>query len=105
MDVGVTAEMGSNLVLSCRAWGCPQPTFYWRSMLDMPVHSRAHTQDSLSQLYLGPLGLINEQAYTCEAKCGSVIKAKHAEVKVFCEYTIQWQEKVCAPFGNTWISA
>ncbi|XP_035654961.1 vascular cell adhesion protein 1-like [Oncorhynchus keta] len=83
MDVGVTAEMGSNLVLSCRAWGCPQPAFYWSSMLDMSVHSRAHTQDSLSQLYLGPLGLINEQAYTCEAKCGSVIKAKHAEVKVF----------------------
>ncbi|CAB1314192.1 unnamed protein product [Coregonus sp. 'balchen'] len=83
IDVGVTAEMGSNLVLSCRASGCPQPAFHWRSMLDMPVDSRAHTQDSLSQLHLGPLGLVNEQAYTCEAKCGSVIKAKHTEVKVF----------------------
>ncbi|XP_064790901.1 vascular cell adhesion protein 1-like isoform X1 [Oncorhynchus masou masou] len=83
MVSGVMAEMGSKLVLSCLASGCPQPAFSWRSMLDMPVHSRTLNQDSLSQLHLGPLGLAHEQAYTCEAKCGSVIKSKQAEVKVF----------------------
>lgn len=103
MDVGVTAEMGSNLVLSCRALGCPKPAFYWRSMLDMAVHSRAHTQDSLSHLHLGPLGLVNEQAYTCEAKCGSVIKAKQAEVKVFCGYTIHPQKDDLASFSSIYL--
>lgn len=53
----------------------------------MPVHSHIHTQGPLSQLHLGPLGLLDERAYTCEAKCGSVIKTKHTEVRVFCEYT------------------
>ncbi|KAL1023191.1 hypothetical protein UPYG_G00037490 [Umbra pygmaea] len=83
MDTEVTTEMGSNLVLSCRASGCPQPAFSWRGVQDVPVHSSVLTQDSLSQLHMGSVGLANEQTYTCEARCGSVIKTKQTEVKVF----------------------
>ncbi|XP_019904964.2 vascular cell adhesion protein 1b [Esox lucius] len=81
MDPAVTVEVGSILVLSCQALGCPQPAFSWKSVL--PVDCNVLTQDSLSQLHLAPVGLANEQTYTCEAKCGSVVKAKHIEVRVF----------------------
>ncbi|XP_030646969.1 vascular cell adhesion protein 1b [Chanos chanos] len=79
----ISAEKGSSLVLSCQASGCPQPEFFWKSLLDMPVHSRSETQGFLSQLYLSPLRLEDERAYTCEVKCGSVLKSKVIDVQVF----------------------
>ncbi|KAJ7993264.1 hypothetical protein DPEC_G00270640 [Dallia pectoralis] len=83
MATAVTAEVGSVLVLSCQAIGCPRTAFSWRSAWDMPLNISVHTQDTLSKLHMAPVGLAHEQTYTCEATCGSVIKAKHIEVNVF----------------------
>lgn len=86
----ITAAKGSGVVLTCRASGCPQPALSWGSDLDEPVHGQTHTQGPVSELHLRALGLSDERAYICEAKCGSVVKSKHAEVKVFCECKGDW---------------
>ncbi|KAJ8279666.1 hypothetical protein COCON_G00067320 [Conger conger] len=79
----IGVERGGSLVLSCRASGCPSPAFFWKSPLDTSIRGRSRTQGPLSQLSLGPVGLEDERAYICEVKCGSVLKARHKEIKVF----------------------
>ncbi|KAJ8395468.1 hypothetical protein AAFF_G00032020 [Aldrovandia affinis] len=79
----VTVERGTSFTLSCRARDCPHPAFFWKSPLDAPVHSRSETQGPSSRLFLGPVEPQDERAYTCEVKCGSVLKARRTEIKVY----------------------
>ncbi|XP_064189331.1 vascular cell adhesion protein 1b [Anguilla rostrata] len=82
-DGVITVERGASVILSCRATGCPSPAFFWKSPLDASVRRRSQTQGPLSQLFLSPVELQDERAYTCEVKCGSVLKSKGTEIKVF----------------------
>ncbi|KAJ8376512.1 hypothetical protein SKAU_G00070920 [Synaphobranchus kaupii] len=82
-DGVIAVERGASFVLSCRATDCPAPAFFWKSPLDASIGSRSQTQGPLSQLFLSPVGLKDERAYTCEVKCGSVLKSKRTEIKVF----------------------
>ncbi|KAJ8277757.1 hypothetical protein GJAV_G00079540 [Gymnothorax javanicus] len=79
----ITLERGSNFILSCRATGCPTPAFFWKSPLDATIRSPSRTQGDVSQLSLTSVDLKDERAYVCEVKCGSVLKSKRAEIKVF----------------------
>ncbi|KAG7487810.1 hypothetical protein MATL_G00027470 [Megalops atlanticus] len=79
----ITAERGSSLVLACSATNCSNPAFFWKTLLDGPVHNHAETRGSTSKLFFSPVELGDERAYTCEVKCGSVRKVKHTEIKVF----------------------
>ncbi|KPP79247.1 hypothetical protein Z043_101180 [Scleropages formosus] len=79
----ITVEMGSSLLLSCRATGCPSPVFFWKNRLDGPVRSRVKTQGNVSEVLLQPAELMDDSAYTCEVHCGSVRKVRHTEIKVF----------------------
>ncbi|KAM3876310.1 vascular cell adhesion protein 1b [Diretmus argenteus] len=83
MPWATTAERGSMLVLTCRASGCVQPTLTWRRPLDQPIYSHTDSQDTLSHLHLQPLDLPDQGGYICEAKCGSVLRSKHTQVKVY----------------------
>ncbi|KAI1891926.1 hypothetical protein AGOR_G00148740 [Albula goreensis] len=79
----ITVEKGTSFVLSCRALDCPKPVFFWKSPLDATIRSRSKTKGNLTELYLSPVELKDEKAYTCEVKCGSVVKSKRTELKVF----------------------
>ncbi|KAG9350833.1 hypothetical protein JZ751_024722 [Albula glossodonta] len=79
----ITVERGMSFVLSCRALDCPKPVFFWKSPLDATIRSRSKTKGNLTELYLSPVELKDEKAYTCEVKCGSVVKSKRTELKVF----------------------
>ncbi|KAL4634864.1 vascular cell adhesion protein 1-like [Arapaima gigas] len=82
-DGVIAVEMGSSLLLSCGATGCPNPTFFWKSRLDGPVRSQVESRGALSTLLLTPAELMDDSAYTCEVHCGSVRRSRHTEIKVF----------------------
>ncbi|XP_067271895.1 vascular cell adhesion protein 1b [Pseudorasbora parva] len=77
------SDRGSSLVLSCEAFGCPQPEFSWKNPSNMPILRQAKTDGVQSQLFLDPVELEDEGTYICEVTCGSVNKSKQTEVKVF----------------------
>ncbi|KAI4872946.1 hypothetical protein NFI96_023629 [Prochilodus magdalenae] len=79
----ITLEKGSVLSLACEASGCPHPHFTWKGLEDKPRYSRNDTQTAVSLLTLGPVGPNDEGAFICEVKCGSVVKSKRIEVKIF----------------------
>ncbi|KAL7855222.1 hypothetical protein SRHO_G00174120 [Serrasalmus rhombeus] len=79
----ITVERGSVLSLSCEASGCPHPHFTWKGLEDKPRYMRNDIQTAVSQLNLGPVGPKDDGAFICEVKCGSVVKSKRTEVKIF----------------------
>ncbi|XP_036442454.1 vascular cell adhesion protein 1b [Colossoma macropomum] len=79
----ITVERGSVLSLSCEASGCPHPHFTWKGLEDKPRYRSSDTQTAVSQLNLGPVGPKEDGAFICEVKCGSVVKSKRTEVKIF----------------------
>ncbi|XP_010750681.2 vascular cell adhesion protein 1b [Larimichthys crocea] len=79
-----TAEMGSSLVLTCRASGCLHPpTLTWRTDWNQTVLQRTQQQDGRSPLHLQNLDLQNQQGYICEAECDSVHRTRTVQVHVF----------------------
>lgn len=82
----VVLERGSRLVLSCQAFGCPQPKFSWKNLSNTPILRRLETDDLQSQLVFDLVELEDEGSYLCEVTCGSIKKSKQTEVKVFCKY-------------------
>ncbi|XP_026091587.1 hemicentin-2-like [Carassius auratus] len=79
----VVLERGSRLVLSCQAFGCPQPKFSWKNLSNTPILRRLETDDLQSQLVFDLVELEDEGTYLCEVTCGSIKKSKQTEVKVF----------------------
>ncbi|XP_028856757.1 vascular cell adhesion protein 1b [Denticeps clupeoides] len=79
----IAAEIGSSLLLSCHASGCPDPEVVWKDPQGFPVRSSPEGGGSVSRLYLSPVALTDEGVHTCQVKCGSVMKSRQAEVKVF----------------------
>ncbi|XP_052395545.1 vascular cell adhesion protein 1-like [Carassius gibelio] len=79
----VVLERGSRLVLSCQAFGCPQPKFSWKNLSKTPILRRLETDDLQSQLVFDLVELEDEGTYLCEVTCGSIKKSKQTEVKVF----------------------
>ncbi|XP_007240168.3 vascular cell adhesion protein 1b [Astyanax mexicanus] len=83
-DVSViTLERGSSLSLSCEASGCPHPLFTWTGLQDKPQYRQNNSQTDISQLNLESVEPDDEGAFICEVKCGSVVKSKQTEVKLF----------------------
>lgn len=79
----ITVERGSAPSLFCKSSGCPHPHFVWKGLQDKPRYGWNNSQTDVSELKLGRVEPEDEGAYTCEVKCGSVVKSKHTEVKVF----------------------
>ncbi|XP_066504328.1 vascular cell adhesion protein 1b [Hoplias malabaricus] len=79
----ITVERGSDISLSCEASGCPHPHFSWKSLQDKFLQSQTDTQLSISQINLGPVGPNDEGDFICEVVCGSVVKSKRTELKIF----------------------
>ncbi|KAI7791251.1 vascular cell adhesion protein 1b [Triplophysa rosa] len=82
-DGVIVAERGSGHALSCQASGCPQPTFSWRRLENLPTRGLTETIGFLSQLFLDPVELEDEGTYICEVTCGSVAESKQTEMKLF----------------------
>ncbi|XP_065101141.1 vascular cell adhesion protein 1b isoform X2 [Paramisgurnus dabryanus] len=79
----IVAESGSSLTLSCNASGCPQPTFTWKSLGNLPNRGLIKTDGLLSKLFLDPVEVEDEGTYICEVTCGSAAKSKQTKVNVF----------------------
>ncbi|XP_076847756.1 vascular cell adhesion protein 1b isoform X2 [Brachyhypopomus gauderio] len=77
---GSVVSIGSPVTLTCQATGCPHPVFTWKGQHDQPLHRQS---DVVSQLGPWPVALRDEGAFICEVTCGSVVKSKRTEVKVF----------------------
>lgn len=81
----IVAERGSSHAFSCEASGCPQPTFSWRRLENLPTRGLTKTNGFRSQLFLDPVELEDEGTYICEVTCGSVVKSQQTKVKMFCK--------------------
>lgn len=102
------AHLGSTLVLTCRAFGCPQPpTLNWRRLEQNqtllqgtqpagpgePVGSGASGEppgepgpaEMMSLLTLEDVDIQDQGNYSCEAQCGPVVRTRTVHVQVFCE--------------------
>ncbi|XP_041791699.1 vascular cell adhesion protein 1b [Chelmon rostratus] len=78
------AELGSALLLTCRASGCLHPpTLTWRRTdRDRTFLQRTQQQDGLSLLQLQDLDLEDQGGYSCEAECDSVVRTGSTQVHV-----------------------
>lgn len=95
------AHLGSTLVLTCKASGCPRPiTLTWRRQdrnhkllqetqpgeLGEPgTGGAAGREETVSLLTLEDLELQDQGHYSCQAKCGPVVRTGTVQVQVFCE--------------------
>lgn len=105
------AHLGSTLVLTCRAFGCPHPpTLNWRRLEQNqtllqgtqpagpgepgePGGSGASGElpgepgqaEMISLLTLEDVDIQDQGNYSCEAQCGPVVRTKTVHVQVFCE--------------------
>ncbi|RXN20466.1 vascular cell adhesion 1-like protein [Labeo rohita] len=82
-DTEDVLEKGSNLVLSCQASGCPQPEFSWKNLANNPILRQIKTDGFQSQLIFDLVELEDEGTYLCEVTCGSIMKSKQTNLKVF----------------------
>lgn len=80
-------ELGSNLVLTCRASGCVHPpTLTWKRLdQDQTLLQKTQAEDMVSLLSIQELDLQDQGEYRCEAQCGSVVRAGSTYIQVFCE--------------------
>lgn len=81
-------ELGSSLVLTCRASGCVHPPILtWRrSDQNQTVLQKTQAEDMVSLLSIQELDLQDQGEYRCEAQCGSVVRAGSTYIQVFCEW-------------------
>lgn len=106
------AHLGSTLVLTCRALGCPRPpTLTWRRLdqnqtlllrtgpagLEEPEPGASGDsgepggpgepgpEETVSMLTLEDVDFQVQGNYSCEAQCGSVVRTRTVPVQVFCE--------------------
>ncbi|KAJ6658381.1 hypothetical protein lerEdw1_020085 [Lerista edwardsae] len=80
----VAAQIGKELVLSCRTSGCEgAPTFLWSAQLDNPLGGTVHEEGSNSFLTMKPVTFANAHQYTCTATCGEDKRQKKVRVDVY----------------------
>ncbi|XP_066482388.1 vascular cell adhesion protein 1 [Tiliqua scincoides] len=80
----VAAQIGKELVLSCRTSGCPvAPTFLWRAQLDYPLGGTVHQEGSNSFLTMKRITFESAHEYLCTATCGEDKKQKRVKVDVY----------------------
>uniref|UniRef100_A0A3P8UFV4 Vascular cell adhesion molecule 1b n=1 Tax=Cynoglossus semilaevis TaxID=244447 RepID=A0A3P8UFV4_CYNSE len=83
------AELGSTLVLSCRASGCPRPpNLTWSRMAQNQSLAGLLNQTAeggVSLLYLRNLDLQDQGGYICQGDCDSVVRTSDTWVQVYCE--------------------
>lgn len=74
------------MTLSCNTSGCPYANITWKNVAHRPVLTWNDTQVFVSQLGPWTVGLEDNRTFVCEVKCGSVLKSKRTELKLFCKY-------------------
>lgn len=74
------------MMLSCNISGCPYAHITWKNVTHQPLLRRNATQTFVSQLGPWTVGLEDNRTFICEVECGSVVKSKRTELKVFCKY-------------------
>ncbi|XP_034164363.2 vascular cell adhesion protein 1 isoform X1 [Pangasianodon hypophthalmus] len=79
----IPVERGSSMMLSCNSSGCPHAHITWRNVTHQPLLSWNDTRAFVSQLGPWTLGLEDNRTFICEINCGSVMKSKHTELKVY----------------------
>lgn len=72
--------------LTCISSACPHPRITWPNVKHQPRLSRSDNQTVESQLGPWIVGLEDNQTFICEVECGSVVKSKRTELRVFCKY-------------------
>lgn len=74
------------MMLSCNSSGCPHAQITWQNVTHQPLLNWTETQAFISQLGPWTVGLEDNRTFICEVECGSVVKTKRTELKVFCKY-------------------
>lgn len=83
----IRVERGSSMTLFCNSSGCPHSHITWKNETHQPSLSRtADSEAFVSQLGPWTIGLEDNRMFICEVQCGSVVKSKHTEIKVYCKY-------------------
>lgn len=82
----ITAQRGSSMTLSCNSSGCPYAHITWQNVTHQSLRSWKDTQAFVSQIGPWTIGLEDNRTFICKVECGSVVKSKHTELKVFCKY-------------------
>ncbi|MCI4383380.1 hypothetical protein PGIGA_G00025930 [Pangasianodon gigas] len=79
----IPVERGSSMMLSCNSSGCPHAHITWQNVTHQPLLSWNDTRAFVSQLGPWTVGLEDNRTFICEINCGSVVKSKHTELKVY----------------------
>ncbi|MCJ8737621.1 hypothetical protein PDJAM_G00026180 [Pangasius djambal] len=79
----IPVERGSSMTLSCNSSGCPHAHITWQNVTHQPLLSWNDTRTFVSQLGPWTVGLEDNRTFICEINCGSVVKSKHTELKVY----------------------
>ncbi|KAM6456929.1 vascular cell adhesion protein 1 isoform 1-T1 [Liasis olivaceus] len=78
----VVAQIGDQLVLTCRTTGCESPYFSWRTQLDHPLGGKLHNQGNSSVLIIQSVEFKHEHQYVCTAGCKSGEPSKEKAVMI-----------------------
>ncbi|XP_053369282.1 vascular cell adhesion protein 1b isoform X2 [Clarias gariepinus] len=79
----IPVQRGSSMELTCISSACPHPRITWPNLKHQPRLSRSDNQTVESQLGPWIVGLEDNQTFICEVECGSVVKSKRTELRVF----------------------
>lgn len=74
------------MTLSCNSSGCPYAHITWKNVTHQSLRSWNDAQAFVSQIGPWTVGVEDNRTFICEVECGSVVKSKLTELKVFCKY-------------------
>ncbi|TSK53767.1 Vascular cell adhesion protein 1 [Bagarius yarrelli] len=79
----IPVKQGSSMMLSCTSSGCPHARITWQNVTHQPHLSKIDTQTFMSQLGPWTVGLEDNRTFICKVECGSLVKSKRTELRVF----------------------
>ncbi|XP_046713490.1 vascular cell adhesion protein 1b isoform X1 [Silurus meridionalis] len=79
----ISVEQGSSMMLSCNSSGCPHAQIIWKNVTHQPHLSWNDSLAFGSQLGPWTVDVEDNRTFICEVKCGSVVKSKLTQMKVF----------------------
>ncbi|KAI5101151.1 vascular cell adhesion protein 1 isoform X1 [Silurus meridionalis] len=79
----ISVEHGSSMMLSCNSSGCPHAQIIWKNLTHKPSLSWNDSLAFGSQLGPWTVDVEDNRSFICEVKCGSVVKSKLTQMKVF----------------------
>ncbi|MEE6516956.1 hypothetical protein FKM82_026850, partial [Ascaphus truei] len=68
-QTAIAGQIGESLLLTCEAFGCPDPSFVWRTPEDKTLSGTVNNEGGKSLLTMTNVSAESDGYYTCKAMC------------------------------------